>query len=104
MCGQEFYADRATAKYCSDRCRYRKHSRAGKRQRIPNDLRFHVLHRDKFRCVYCGATPGEKELKVDHLVSLAEGGAPMDPTNMVTACNPCNDGKRDMALINYPER
>lgn len=103
MCGIEFEADRSTARFCSSRCRYRKNSRAGKRQRIPNDLRFHVLSRDKFRCVYCGASPDQKELKVDHLVPIAAGGAPMDPKNMVAACADCNDGKRDQVLAEIPE-
>lgn len=98
MCGGEFNAERRTAKFCSDRCRYRKNSRAGKRQRIPNDLRFHVLYRDGFACRYCGLRPPKKELKVDHLVPIAEGGSPMAVANMVTACGDCNDGKRDMVI------
>ena len=102
MCGVEFTADRSTAKFCSDKCRYRKSSRAGKRQRIPNDLRFHVLHRVGFRCRYCGATPDQKELRVDHLVPIEAGGSPMAIANMVTACNPCNDGKRDLVLTQLP--
>lgn len=95
MCGREFDALRKSAKFCSDKCRYRKAKRKSTRRKIPNDVRWRVLRRDGFRCRYCGATPDRKELKVDHVRPLAEGGAPLDLGNLVTACNPCNDGKRD---------
>lgn len=45
-----------------------------------------VLHRDGYRCAWCGgpATTG------DHLVPLADGGARLDPGNVVAACLSCN--------------
>jgi len=57
-------------------------------------MRFRVLARDGFRCRYCGASPDESELHVDHWVPLAMGGAD-DFDNFVTACADCNLGKGD---------
>ena len=54
--------------------------------------RFSVLRRDGFRCVYCGATPPESELHVDH-VEPRSGGGSNDLVNLVTACRDCNLGK-----------
>lgn len=55
-------------------------------------LRFEILRRDGFRCTYCGETPSEAELHVDHVVPQALGGQDI-PENLVTACEPCNSGK-----------
>jgi hypothetical protein len=55
-------------------------------------MRFEVLRRDGFRCRYCGATAVEAELTVDHVTPSALGG-PDEPSNLVTACEPCNSGK-----------
>jgi len=55
-------------------------------------LRFEIFKRDGFRCVYCGATPMQKVLRIDHVVPVA-GGGPSDPANLVTACHDCNAGK-----------
>lgn len=55
-------------------------------------IRFAVLERDGFRCRYCGATPQDVQLVVDHVVSIADGGS-SDMDNLVTACQPCNAGK-----------
>jgi hypothetical protein len=84
---------------CSDRSA----SRAGRsirdrapraRDALPARLRFDVLRRDGFRCVYCGrpgSTPGVV-LHVDHVVPLVAGGATATD-NLVTACEECNLGK-----------
>jgi hypothetical protein len=55
-------------------------------------LRFEVLRRDGFRCTYCGATPAEAELHIDHVVPVALGGTDI-PENLTTACADCNEGK-----------
>lgn len=62
------------------------------RSGVSAKLRWRVLHRDGFKCRYCGAGPGEKELHVDHVRSKANGGADI-LENLVTACIPCNLGK-----------
>jgi hypothetical protein len=70
-----------------------KRKSTGKRQR------FEVFKRDGFRCVYCGATPNDGPMHVDHVVAVAEGGTD-DPANLVTACAGCNLGKSDVPLGN----
>lgn len=97
-CGEAFEARRSTAKFCSDRCRSTNHLVKKKRIPIPRDMRFSILRRDGFRCRYCGAQPPQKELKVDHVVSIADGGARTAMTNLVTACQDCNAGKGDTSL------
>jgi len=88
---------RSSSKYCSTQCRSRSYSstRTG-RERIPDDLRLSVLARDGFRCRLCGHFPGKKrELRVDHIVPIEKGGAPLSDTNLWTLCHPCNSGKSD---------
>lgn len=60
--------------------------------RVGPAIRFRVLERDGFRCSYCGATPGNTSLHVDHVVPLVEGGT-NDFENLRTACAECNLGK-----------
>lgn len=62
-------------------------------------LRFQILSRDNFTCVYCGRNPKEDgvKLEVDHVFPKSKGGTD-DPSNLVTACWECNQGKKDMVL------
>lgn len=60
---------------------------------IPLSRRFEVLHRDGFRCQYCGGTPQDGYvLHVDHRQPRSNGGSD-DMQNLVTACFLCNNGK-----------
>jgi hypothetical protein len=59
-----------------------------------NGLRFRVLQRDEFTCRYCGAKAPDVLLEVDHVVPKSKGGT-NSFDNFVTACQPCNRGKRD---------
>lgn len=68
-----------------------------KRTAIPKSIRFEVFKRDSFKCQYCGATAPEVLLVIDHIKPVAKGGD-NDITNLVTACAPCNSGKRDALL------
>ena len=97
-CGGEYEAKRATSQYCSTRCRGRNHVSKRTRTTINSVMRYQILRRDSFRCRYCGAEPGERELKVDHIVPVAHGGRPDDVNNLVTACEPCNAGKGDTVI------
>lgn len=63
-----------------------------KRNPLSKSTRFEIFKRDGFRCVYCGATPVQKELRVDHIQPVAKGGTD-DPSNLATACFDCNAGK-----------
>jgi hypothetical protein len=64
-------------------------------------LRFSILHRDGFTCRYCGAAAPDVKLQVDHVHPIARGGVD-DPANLVTACEACNQGKRDSGLVVLP--
>lgn len=97
-CGSLYQAQRKTSRFCSDKCRYHKHIVEKKRIHIPRDLRFSILRRDGFRCRYCGAAPVEKELRVDHIVSIADGGPRTASSNLITACNDCNSGKGALSV------
>jgi 5-methylcytosine-specific restriction endonuclease McrA len=52
-------------------------------------LRAAVLERDRGICYWCGG-PAKT---VDHLIPLAQGGARLDPANLVAACLPCNSSR-----------
>lgn len=97
-CKKEFTSQRKIAKYCSDRCRYHEFLTKKKRVNIPSDMRYSVLMRDGFRCQYCGDTPDKKRLRVDHIVSIADGGARTAMSNLITACDPCNAGKGERSV------
>jgi hypothetical protein len=66
-----------------------------RRETISKRLRFAVLARDGFRCLYCGAEPAEAALHVDHIKPVAAGGKTV-ATNLATACESCNLGKSDL--------
>jgi hypothetical protein len=63
-----------------------------RREAISRKLRFEVLKRDGFRCVYCGIPAAGATLVLDHVIPVAEGGA-TEERNLVAACEPCNQGK-----------
>lgn len=61
---------------------------------IPLSLRFQVLERDGFRCLFCGKAAPETELEIDHLQPRSKGGGD-ELENLATACRDCNRGKSD---------
>ena len=77
----------------SQRRKKKKYIRSG----IGKRLRFRVMKRDGFRCVYCGTTPDLKSLLVDHVVPVAGGGG-NEESNLATACFDCNSGKATSAI------
>lgn len=64
----------------------------GTRKAFTKSERFEIFKRDGFRCVYCGSTPVQSALRVDHVVPVSEGGTNKH-SNLVTACFDCNAGK-----------
>lgn len=75
-----------------------KELKMAKRKRMSSSLRFDVLHRDGFRCRYCGATQDDgAKLHVDHVVAVKNGGADV-LENLVSACATCNLGKSAKVL------
>ena len=52
-------------------------------------IREHVLRRDNYRCIVCGATKKEEELHVDHFLALSNGGDNSDE-NLRVLCKICH--------------
>lgn len=63
-----------------------------KRKGLSKKTRFEVFKRDSFTCQYCGAQAPDVVLRVDHINPVA-GGGDNDILNLITACEPCNQGK-----------
>lgn len=59
---------------------------------INAQLRFRVLERDSFKCVYCGMPGTHCVLEVDHVVPVARGGT-NELANLAASCADCNAGK-----------
>lgn len=58
-------------------------------------LRYDILKRDNFRCVYCGRSPATEvriKLHVDHIIPWSKGGE-TEENNLETLCEECNLGK-----------
>ena len=68
------------------------------RENVPPGVRFKVLVRDNFKCVYCGKTKEEERIDVDHVIPVASGGT-NDIGNLVAACTTCNIGKSKSHVI-----
>jgi len=65
-------------------------------------MRFEIFKRDGFRCQYCGRTPPEVILELDHIIARANGGTD-DISNYITACFDCNRGKGAVPLDSIPQ-
>ena len=63
------------------------------RERIPSELRFEILERDKFTCRYCGAKAPDVRLEIDHIRPVCLGGDNRK-SNLVTSCSSCNNAKK----------
>ena len=59
---------------------------------IPASVRVSVLHRDGYKCLFCGCSAKQVQLEVDHIVPFSQGGS-NDPRNLQTLCFDCNRGK-----------
>lgn len=67
------------------------------RKPISKSKRFEVFKRDSFKCQYCGAVAPDVLLQVDHIRPVADGGT-NELTNLITSCEPCNNGKSNTLL------
>jgi hypothetical protein len=70
---------------------------------ISKKIRFEVFKRDGFQCAYCGKTPPEVTLEVDHIEPKSKGGKD-GIENLITACFDCNRGKKDIPLDKIPNK
>ena len=68
---------------------------------ITKKLRFEVFKRDGFKCRYCGKTPPQVILEIDHVNPKSKGGID-DKKNLVTSCFDCNRGKRNNKIKLLP--
>jgi 5-methylcytosine-specific restriction endonuclease McrA len=105
-CGDTFINTNNTQKYCSVKCRTEYWTKSINQQRAAKDktgnylqLRFEILKRDNFRCVYCGRNPKEDNIKlaIDHIHPKARNGD-SNADNLITTCYDCNTGKSDILL------
>jgi 5-methylcytosine-specific restriction endonuclease McrA len=72
--------------------------------------RKNILIRDENRCQYCAKRFRESDLTIDHVIPKSKGGR-SQWTNVVAACKPCNQQKRDhlvenssLSLLRRPRR
>ncbi|MCP2731068.1 HNH endonuclease [Symplocastrum sp. BBK-W-15] len=65
---------------------------------MPGSVRVSVLHRDGYKCVFCGRNSKEVPLEVDHIIPFVKGGS-HDLSNLQTLCFDCNRGKGARRLI-----
>lgn len=70
---------------------------------ISKKIRFEVFKRDGFQCAYCGKTPPEVALEIDHIEPKSKGGKD-EIENYITACFDCNRGKRNIPLDKIPNK
>lgn len=73
-----------------------------KRKSISKKIRFNVFKRDGFKCQYCGSTPPNSVLELDHINPVSKGGE-NDIDNLITACFDCNRGKSNSLLTSLPK-
>ncbi|MEM8719360.1 MAG: HNH endonuclease [Cyanobacteria bacterium P01_G01_bin.39] len=64
---------------------------------ISKSTRVSVLHRDKYKCVFCGRSSQQIELQIDHIIPFSRGGS-NQIDNLQTLCVDCNQGKSDRIL------
>lgn len=67
------------------------------RKALSKKTRFEVFKRDSFTCQYCGKSAPEVILHADHIMPVSKGGDG-DITNLITACDSCNQGKSNILL------
>ena len=68
---------------------------------IRPDKRLAIHIRDRFMCIYCSMdlrNAGPRELTLDHYIPAEHGGT-NGAGNLVTACDSCNSGKKDLQAV-----
>jgi 5-methylcytosine-specific restriction endonuclease McrA len=63
--------------------------------------RKNILVRDENKCQYCANRFREADLTIDHVIPRSKGGQ-SGWNNVVAACKPCNQKKRDYLVENAP--
>lgn len=73
------------------------------RKPIGKTLRFKILSKYQFTCIYCGNTPPSVLLEVDHIIPVSKGGK-NNEENLVCSCFDCNRGKSDKTIESSPSQ
>jgi 5-methylcytosine-specific restriction endonuclease McrA len=63
--------------------------------------RKNILIRDENKCQYCAVRFRDGDLTIDHVIPRSKGGS-SSWNNVVAACKPCNQQKRDYLVENAP--
>ena len=63
--------------------------------------RKNIMIRDENRCQYCQGAFRDGDLTIDHVIPRSKGGKTIW-TNVVIACKPCNQQKKDLLLSQTP--
>ena len=71
-----------------------------KRKRLSVQERKRIYEKLDGRCAYCGCEILLKEMQVDHMKPLANGGEDME-SNMFPACRSCNHRKGTESLESF---
>jgi 5-methylcytosine-specific restriction endonuclease McrA len=120
-CGLEFEikSSNVSQKYCGVECsiksmietcsnmpknKKKKYHKWGRKKLSPK-VRFEVLERDGFKCVYCGCGHPDVKLEVDHVYPISRLSIDREynnPINLCVCCDVCNSGKSDKKLEKLP--
>ncbi len=85
-CGRELASHRTP--YCSRRCRWKFHGHY-----FWDSARSYVMLRDRYTCRICGTRHRARELEVDHILEVVQGGPALEYSNLQTVCRPCHRAK-----------
>jgi 5-methylcytosine-specific restriction endonuclease McrA len=85
-CGRSLPTHRTP--YCSRRCQWKFHGHY-----FWDSARSYTMLRDRYTCRICGQRKRARELDVDHILEIAEGGAALEYSNLQTVCRTCHRSK-----------
>ena len=74
--------------YCSQMCQYQFHGHY-----FWDAARIYVKRRDRYTCQGCGERRRSRDLEVDHILEIAQGGAALEYRNLQTMCRECHAAK-----------
>jgi 5-methylcytosine-specific restriction endonuclease McrA len=96
QCDKLFLPINPRQKRCSQACRS---AHQKNRYEIENKREFSIFNRDGFRCIYCGKSSIEDNIKlnIDHLIPFSENNI-HSIDNLITSCQKCNTSKYNKIL------